>query len=244
MVRISAVSYLNTIPFIYGLKQSKLMEKIELYLDFPAVCADKLISGQVDLALVPVVVIPTLKEAHIISDYCIGANGAVDTVCLYSDVPISEVESISLDYQSKTSVAVLMILLKEYRNLNLKLNNSEVGFEVDIAGNNAGLVIGDRAFDLNKKYKYIYDLSAIWKEMTGFPFVFAAWVSNKSLPKDFIVEFNYSLANGLNNIHQALLEQRDKHPHYINPEDYLNNKISYVLDAKKLEGMDLFFKKM
>ena len=112
MVRISAVSYLNTIPFIYGLKQSKLMKKIELYLDFPAVCADKLINGQVDLALVPVVVIPTLKDAHIVSDYCIGANGAVDTVCLYSDVPISEVESISLDYQSKTSVALLKILLK------------------------------------------------------------------------------------------------------------------------------------
>ncbi len=244
MVRISAVSYLNTIPFIYGLKQSKLMKTIELYLDFPAVCADKLINGQVDLALVPVVVIPTLKDAHIVSDYCIGANGAVDTVCLYSDVPISEVESISLDYQSKTSVVLLKILLKEYWNLNLKLNDSEAGFEVGIAGKNAGLVIGDRAFDLNKKYKYIYDLSAIWKEMTGFPFVFAAWVSNISLPQDFIVEFNHSLANGLNNIHQALLEERDKHPDYINPEDYLNNKISYILDAKKLEAMDLFFKKM
>ena len=59
MIRISAVSYLNTIPFIYGLKQSELIDNIDLRLDYPSVCADKLINNEVDLALVPVVVIPT-----------------------------------------------------------------------------------------------------------------------------------------------------------------------------------------
>ena len=96
MLKISAVSYLNTIPFIHGLKQSELIHNIDLQLDYPSICADKLINGEVDLALVPVAIIPTLKEAHIISDYCIGADGAVDTVCLYSDVPITEIEIIGL----------------------------------------------------------------------------------------------------------------------------------------------------
>ena len=107
MLKISAVSYLNTVPFIHGLKQSDLIHNIDLQLDYPSICADKLINRTVDLALVPVVVIPKLKDSHIISDYCIGADGAVDTVCLYSDVPITEIESIALDYQSRTSVALL-----------------------------------------------------------------------------------------------------------------------------------------
>ena len=62
MIKISAVSYLNTIPFIYGLKQSKLIHTIDLQLDYPSICADKLINGDVDLALVPVVVIPRLQR--------------------------------------------------------------------------------------------------------------------------------------------------------------------------------------
>jgi chorismate dehydratase len=244
MLKISAVSYLNTIPFIHGLKQSELIKTIDLQLDYPSICADKLINGTVDLALVPVAVIPKLKEAYIISDYCIGANGAVDTVCLYSDVPIEEIESIALDYQSRTSVALLKILLKEYWQLNPELKKANVGFEENIKGNHAALVIGDRAFALNTKHAYIYDLSAIWKEMTGLHFVFAAWVANTKLPKDFIVSFNKALEKGLSNIDKALALEGDSYPNCKNPEDYLNNKISYNLDVEKQKGMELFLRKI
>ena len=244
MIKISAVTYLNAIPFIYGLKQSKLIDTIDLQLDYPAICADKLINCEVDLALVPIVVVPDLKEAHIISDYCIGANGAVETVCLYSDVPIFEIESIALDYQSKTSVALLKILLQEYWQLNPELKNAEVGFEQEISAKMAALVIGDRAFELNTKHQYIYDLSAIWKAMTGLPFVFAVWVANEKLHQDFIADFNKSLENGLNNIDKALIQEGGNYSHCANPEDYLKNKISYDLDAEKVEGMELFLKKV
>ena len=111
MIKVSAVSYLNTIPFIYGLRNSELMQQIDLYIDCPSVCADKLINNQVDIGLVPVVILDQLNNPKIISDYCIGANGPVDTVCIYSDVPIEEIESIYLDYQSRTSVELLKILL-------------------------------------------------------------------------------------------------------------------------------------
>ena len=244
MLKISAVSYLNTIPFIHGLKQSELIKTIDLQLDYPSICADKLINGTVDLALVPVAVIPKLKEAYIISDYCIGANGAVDTVCLYSDVPIEEIESIALDYQSRTSVALLRVLLKEYWQYNPELKKANVGFEENIKGNHAALVIGDRAFALNTKHAYIYDLSVIWKEMTGFPFVFAAWVANTKLPQDFIISFNKALEKGLSNIDKALALEGDSYPNCKNPEDYLNNKISYNLDVEKQKGMELFLRKI
>jgi len=244
MIKISAVSYLNTVPFIHGLKQSELIHSIDLQLDYPSICADKLINGTVDLALVPVAVIPKLKETYIISDYCIGANGAVDTVCLYSDVPIEEIASIGLDYQSRTSVALLKILLKEYWQLNPELKKADVGFEENVNGKHAALVIGDRAFSLNSKHSYIYDLSEIWKEMTGLPFVFAAWVANKKLPKDFIISFNKALEKGLSDIDTALALEGANYPNCTNPKDYLNNKISYTLDADKQKGMELFFNKL
>ena len=242
--KVLALSYLNTIPFIHGLKQSKLIHSIDLQLDYPSICSDKLINGTVDLALVPVAVIPKLRKAHIISDYCIGADGAVDTVCLYSDVPIEEIESIDLDYQSRTSVAFLKVLLKEYWELNPELKKADVGFEGDIKGNNAALVIGDRAFALNSKHAYIYDLSAIWKEMTDLPFVFAAWVANKKLPQDFITKFNVALKKGLSDVDTALALEGANYPNCTNPEDYLNNKISYTLDTEKKKGMELFLNKL
>jgi chorismate dehydratase len=242
--KVSAVSYLNTIPFICGLKNSSIFNQIELTLDFPALCADKLLNNQVDIGLIPVTTIPKIKNAQIISDYCIGANGAVDTVCLYSDVPIEEVQTIALDYQSRTSVALLKILLKEYWQVKPELNNTELGFEDKIKGKHAALVIGDRAFELNAKHQYIYDLSAIWKKMTSLPFVFAAWVANTELPQDFIVAFNKALENGLTDIDKAIALEGDNYSNCENPEDYLNHKISYLLNAEKQKGMALFLEKL
>ena len=244
MYKISAVSYLNSLPFIYGLKKSKLINLMHLQLDYPALCADKLISAEVDIALVPVTVIPKLKYYNIISNYCIGADGAVDTVCLYSDVPINEVKKIALDYQSRTSVFLLKLLLKEYWNLNPELVKAEFGFENTIQDKNAALVIGDRAFDLNNKYKYIYDLSEIWNEMTGLPFVFACWVTIKKLPDQFIEDFNIALKYGLKNINKAILSESDNYTYYTRSREYLNHKISYILDEDKQRGMELFLKKI
>ncbi len=244
MYKVSAVSYLNTLPFIYGLKTSELINSIDLQLDYPAICADKLINSEVDIALVPITVIPKLKYHQIISNYCIGSDGAVDTVCLYSNVSISEIKKITLDYQSRTSVALLKVLLKEYWALNPELIKAEVGFEDTIKGENAALVIGDRAFDLNNRHKYIYDLSALWKEMTGLPFVFACWVAIKDLPNQFLSDFNAALQNGLNNIDKAILMEVDNYPSRVSPEEYLNNKISYNFNKEKQKGMNLFLSKI
>ena len=244
MIKISAVSYLNTIPFIYGIETSKLKEIIDLELDYPAICAQRLISNSVDIALVPVVSIKEMQQSYIISDYCIGANGVVDTVCLYSDVPIDKVESITLDYQSRTSVQLLRILIRDFWRIEPVLKVSELGFEKNIRERNAALVIGDKAFNLNKKHRYIYDLSAIWKEMTGLPFVFAVWVANKIIPDDFIFEFNNALEYGVLNIDKALIYKSRGYLECKNPKDYLYNKICYHLDARMRKGMDLFLERV
>jgi chorismate dehydratase len=111
-IRISAVKYANTYPFIYGLTESGFDKKIILETDHPADCAAKLIKGNVDIGLIPVASLPKLKEYHIISDYCIGANGNVRTVLLLSNCQFEEIETIYLDYRSRSSVVLSKYLQK------------------------------------------------------------------------------------------------------------------------------------
>jgi len=242
--KVSAVSYLNTIPFIHGIKSSNISDFIDLQLDYPSVCAQKLINNEVDIALVPVVVLKDNPQFNIISDYCIGSNGKVDTVCLYSDVPLSEIEEIYLDYQSRTSIELLKVLCKEHWDISPKFSNSPEGFENKIERETAALIIGDRAFSANGKYKFVYDLSESWKEMTGLSFVFACWISNKNIEENFTTEFNKSLKIGVENVEEAIKKESDNYPHCKNPKEYLNNKISYLLDENKRKGMELFLDKI
>ena len=244
MINISAVSYLNTLPLIYGLNNSSLSEIINLNLDYPSICAEKFLSGKADIALVPIVVMKEIDSYNIISNYCIGSDGYVDTVCLYSDVPIHQVKNIFLDYQSKTSVELLKILLKEYWNISPKIIDSKFGFENNIKGKNAGLVIGDRSFLLNHKFKFVYDLSFYWKKMTGLPFVFAVWLSKIEFSDKFIKDFNNALSYGLKNINLALEKKENNFLECSNPYKYLKNKISYNLDDKKIESMQFFLNKL
>ena len=242
--KVSAVSYLNTIPFIHGIKSSNISDFIDLQLDYPSVCAQKLINNEVDIALVPVVVLKDNPQFNIISDYCIGSNGKVDTVCLYSDVPLREIEEIYLDYQSRTSIELLKVLCKEYWNISPKFSNSPEGFENKIERETAALIIGDRAFSANGNYKFEYDLPQIWNENTGLPFVFACWISNKEIDKSFLSEFNSALKLGLLEIDKSVAIEKHNFPYCENPIDYLNNKISYYLDDNKRKGMELFLNKI
>lgn len=239
-IKVTAVSYLNTKPFLYGIFQSAIQNQITLSLDIPSVCAAKLASGEADLGLVPVAVIPQLTTPHIISDYCIGAVGAVKTVCIYSDVPLEDVKALYLDYHSRTSVALTQLLLEKYWHLNPILLNSTEGYIDNIGDTTAGLVIGDKTIGLDKRFKYVYDLGEIWQQYTGgMPFVFAAWVSNRKLPFDFIQEFNKALQLGLEHIPQLI---------YILPtqeagfdlKEYFTHHISYDLDAAKKLALQRF----
>ena len=139
---------------------------------------------------------------------------------------------------------LLKVLCREYWKISPEFKDSEKGFEDKIIGRTAALIIGDRAFSANKKYQYVYDLPEIWKEMTGLSFVFACWISNKNIDKNFLSEFNFALKFGLSEIDKSVEIEKHNFPHCKNPNDYLNNKISYILDKKKIEGMKLFLSKI
>jgi chorismate dehydratase len=240
-IKVGAVSYLNTKPLIYGFEQGSLKEEIDLIFDYPANIAAFLINDQIDVGLVPVAIIPLLTEHHVIADYGIACNGAVASVCLFSDVPLEEIRSIYLDYQSRTSVELLKILLEEHWKVSPELINGIQKFESKIKGNAAGLVIGDRAFTQRLKSKYMYDLGQAWKELTGMPFVFAAWVSNKKLPDEFTAAFNEANTIGLKNLDEVI--GQNPYPEF-DMKAYYTQNIKFKLEPAMLTALELFLSKL
>lgn len=238
-VRITAVSYLNTKPFIYGLFRGELADSIELSLDIPSVCAQKLLTGEADLALSPVAIIPELPEAFLLSDYCIGSTGTVKTVCLFSEKPLNEIRQIYLDFHSRTSVALTQLLCREFWNIQPAFLPAAEGFETQIKGDTAGLIIGDRTIGKHAQYPYVYDLGEAWTAWTGLPFVFAAWVSVKPLAPEFILRFNAALQTGIDHLPE-LIKILPTMPRDFDLDDYFRHNISYELDDAKWEGLQRF----
>lgn len=238
--KISAVSYANTYPFLYALKNSSIMNKIELSLDYPALCAEKLLTNQVDIGLVPVTTMALLDNYHIVSDYCIGAIGKVKSVLLVSDVKLEEIETVLLDYQSRTSINLSKILAEKFWNIHPSWQKASQGYENKISGNTAGVIIGDRTFKLTKNYAFVYDLAEEWQKFTGLPFVFACWVANKHIDKQFVDELNNTFKNNMFKTKEVLNFFNIEEDQKSFLSDYLKNDISYPLDDNKRKAIDLF----
>ena len=157
-IRVAAVSYLNTKPLLYGIRRHGVSKEIELVEDYPARIAQMLIEDRADVGLIPVAATTRLPEWHIVGDYCIGSEGPVASVAIFSEVPIRNVETVLLDYQSRTSVNLARILLKEFWRKDVKLvDASGEDYRSQIRGTTAGVVIGDRALEQRLRSNYIYD---------------------------------------------------------------------------------------
>ncbi|WP_332737676.1 menaquinone biosynthetic enzyme MqnA/MqnD family protein [Flavihumibacter sp.] len=236
-IRVGAVSYLNTKPLIYGLERGMLQDEITLEMDFPANIAGKLLDDSIDIGLVPVAIIPRLRQHHFVADYGICCDGPVASVCLFSEVPVEAITEVLLDYQSRTSVRLARILMKEFWKIDPVITDTRDDFRERITGTTAGVVIGDRALEQRSRSRYVYDLGEAWKLMTGLPFVFAGWISNKPISTDFIAAFNEANEYGLNRLEEVITEH--PYPAY-DLHKYYTEDIIYKLDTEKMKGLELY----
>lgn len=234
-IKISAVSYLNTYPFLYGLKKNKeLSEIIEISTDYPAVCAQKLKTNKVDIGLIPIAALPEINNYQIITDFCIAAFKKVKSVILFSEVPLEQIDTILLDFQSRTSIKLVQILAQQFWKISPTWANASNGFENKICDNTAAVVIGDKALNRLNKHKYEYDLASEWYKFTKLPFVFATWTANKDLPEKFLIDFNNSLKFGTQNIDQTLsFFNKNLLKINFNAKEYLTQNIDYNFDDNK-----------
>lgn len=228
---------MNTKPFIYGLENGPIKEEIDLVVDYPARLVTMLKNGQIDIGLVPVGALPGLGEYHIVSDYCIGTEGEVASVAVFSEVPMEEIENVYLDYQSRTSVLLCKLLFEKHwkRQVNF-IEATDESYIQDIKGKTAGLIIGDRALMNRSRFPHIYDLGLGWKEMTGLPFVFAVWVSVVRLDDIFLTKLNQAFTCILD----YTTRKRTEDFFGYRLENYFRKNISYKITTDKKEAIELF----
>lgn len=237
--KIATISYLNTIPFIYGIRHEGNF-RADLSLSTPADCVKSFIEGEADIALLSSAVVPSLKGAEIITDYCIGASGAVRTVVVVGNTPISKVRRIWLDSHSRTSVQLVgwlaanrwkiapeWLLLDDYSLLDRPQEGD------------AFLLIGDKVFANEGRFAYSYDLAEEWKAQTHMPFAFAVWVGRKGLPYEIHDALQHALTFGIEHTYEAITES----PYADRPYayDYLTRNIDYVFNADKHRALEKFW---
>ncbi|NLA25422.1 MAG: hypothetical protein GX879_10700, partial [Bacteroidales bacterium] len=183
--------------------------------------------------------IPLVKEHYIISNYGIAANNEAYSVLLLANKPIEKLKEIKLDYQSRSSVAMFKLLNDNYLHHDFKFSEGYPNFENNLDGDIGGVVIGDRALQYRDKFKYVYDIASLWREYTSLPAVFALWVANKPVSKEFSEKFDSMLRYGVNNIKKAVANNETNMD--INLLfNYLNNKLCYKIDVEHKKSVELF----
>lgn len=239
MVKVAAISYLNTLPFIYGLENHPVNKQIELSVCTPSAGADRIISGEADLGIIPVAAVPFIPDYRIVSDYCIGATGNVASVLLCSGVPLKEIKRLYLDIDSRSSVLLSRILCRHYWKISPEFRDFDF-YTQAFNPRDSYIMIGDKALENAGKFKFVYDLAGEWIAFKGKPFVFACWISNKELDPAFLKEFNSALAYGVAHIEQAVEKANIRFPRQF-AQNYLHNNISYNLDNTTKEGLQDFW---
>jgi chorismate dehydratase len=237
LLRVSAVSYLNTKPLLWGLSRHAIREEMYLEERYPALIADDLIEGKTDLALMPVAMMTRLEEPYLIGNHCIAATGPVASVSLFSEVPMEEIETVYLDYQSRTSVRLAQLLLTGYWKKKVVFLPAEPGYIEKIGETTAGVIIGDRALEARLQFPYNYDLAEAWIDWQKLPFVFAAWIATRALPADFVTAFDAAQDTGLAHLPEVVAE--NPFPHY-DLMTYYTQNIHYHLGPEERKGLELF----
>lgn len=226
---IALVEYLNTLPFLEGLKQPQMQEQFDVHRVTPARCAQMFAEGHVDISLCPVGALADMPAHEILGSYGIGADGAVDTVVLLSQVPLDQITAVRLDDHSRTSNLLLQVLADKWWH-----KSWDYYLTTDDTHPESCLMIGDKVFKHRDAYTYQFDLATAWKALTGLPMVFAVWIARPGIPDSVAEQLDSAFRYGYNAVTSGQVNLADWE------RNYLMHRISYPLDAGKLEAMHLY----
>ncbi|MFP5260837.1 MAG: menaquinone biosynthetic enzyme MqnA/MqnD family protein [Blastocatellia bacterium] len=250
---IAASSYLNAAPLCYSFIHGEQKGRCKFLSDAaPARCAELLAEGRADAALIPVIEYQRIPNLKIAPRACVASKASVRSVLLASHVPIADVRSVVLDMSSRTSAALIRIILARFYGLSPSYRTSPPSIEAMLESDDAALIIGDPAMLIDRSRLHVYDLAEEWRKHTGLPFVFAfwavrsdsaAWAENQSAPPRGKIDFLAAKREGverageLADIYSARLGL---------PRgeliSYLTENISYDLDDESISGLELYYK--
>lgn len=241
-VRVSAVSFVNARPLVYGLEAERAL--FDVGFDLPSSCAAKLHAGLVDLGLIPIVEYLG-GDYRLVPDLAIGSDGPILSVAVFTSMPIARVRRLAVDTSSRTSVALTRVLCAKYWNIAPEFVAVRPDLQEMLAQADAALIIGDPALEIDPAVHGVekLDLGEAWRELTGLPFVYAAWTGR---------------AGALGPAHvQALQRARDRGVaavdeiagRYAHGRDevagtiraYLRHNLRYTFGDRERAGLERFF---
>ncbi|MEZ6130747.1 MAG: menaquinone biosynthesis protein [Planctomycetaceae bacterium] len=241
MVRLGAVSYLNSRPLIQDLDQ--LLPGSDIRLDYPSRLADSLADRFLDVALIPSIEYFRRPGYEIISDACVAARGEVLSVKLYCRVHPGSVQRIALDEGSRTSATLSRIILAERYGAFPESEPLSMDSMTTDSSADAVLLIGDRAMHAPpESFVEVMDLGQMWYEWTGLPFVFAMWVAHRDADTTGIATaLNTARDRGLANIQQIAATEAPKlNISQQTAQNYLTKNLHYKMTSAERSGLQLF----
>ena len=241
--RVSAVSYLNTSPLVWGMLHGPQRDRFDLEFRLPSDCADQLASGAADIGIVPSFEL-TRQDLEIIPGAGIACHGAVRSILLISSRPAGEIRSLALDSSSRTSVELVRVLLERRYGVVPQCVSHAPDLDAMMRIADAALIIGDPALRIDSASLpwQVYDLGAEWVAMTGLPMVFAVWAGRKgTVTPELVAAFQDSCRYGLDRMEDIVATEsaaRGFAPELV--RQYLTCHIVHELGPRDYQGMELF----
>ncbi len=240
VISVAAVSYLNTIPFLYGIRHADNL-RADFLLSPPGGCTEAFDERRADVALVPVGGLPKIKDPDfdIVTSWCIGAEGPVRTVVMVSNSPLKAIRRVWLDSHSHTSVELVRHLSAAYWRISPQwVHLDDYSVLENPAEGDAFVLIGDKVFDNEGRFANSWDMADEWVKYAKLPFVFAVWVARKSVPAETLAALEDALTLGVERIYESILESDYADRPYA--YEYLTRNIDYFFDEQKRRGLDRF----
>jgi chorismate dehydratase len=242
--RVSVVKYLNTVPLIWGMLKGDQQGKYDLDFTTPAKCADDLGRLEAAVGIVPSIEYQRMDRLRVLPGCSIASKGTVKSVLLLSKVPIEQVGTVALDNSSRTSAALVRVLLQKFYSRPVSAAPADPEPERMLQHADAALLIGDPALTFDAGGLRVYDLAAEWKRFTGLPFVFAVWAGHEDAGlgrfcADFEASRDYGLAH-IDDIAREYALRLGLAPEAV--KVYLQENIDYSLDEENRKGLELFYR--
>jgi len=252
-LRVSAISYLNTAPLMWDFDYGDLRRGYRVDYTLPSACAELLRTGMADIGIIPVAAYATIPELVVIPDVAIAARGAVRSIFLIAKVPAQQLQRVAVDTSSRTSVALLRVLLERRWKSHPEFVPMAPDQKSMLKECDAALLIGDAALQAKREGFQVYDLAEEWQQLTGKNFVFAFWAARKQAISTFdeialkkiTRDFQLSRDHGLEAANLVRLVSEWEKRIALSKEiirDYLTEAIYYKLDQPCLEGLKLFYR--
>ena len=240
-VRLGAVSFLNTRPLTVALEEADA--PFALSYAVPAVCAEELRAGRVDLGLIPAIEYARSPEPYfIVPGISLACRGEVLSVRLFCQKELSHLRRVALDQSSRASAALLRILLREKYHLEPEFIEAPPDLELMLAQADAALLIGDPVFHF--RHRPSLDLGQMWCELTGLPFVFAFWAGRReALPSHLVAALVRAKEEGLRRISDIALDHaRQQGGEAAFYRCYLERHMRFELGAAELAGLREYYR--